>query len=110
MTILCCLSPTCGLTDPGTRVVRIRLPPGTGCDRLARSNCAWGSEASRAGLGRRDTARISRARREVSKPAIDSARMSDNGCSEVGHGASAIFSENVNCVQNFANTKLVEEI
>src|SRR5438876_11989464 len=26
MMILCCLSPTCGLTDPGTRVVRIRFP------------------------------------------------------------------------------------
>ena len=46
-----------------------------------------------------------RARRKI-KPASNRAHASVDGCSEVGQGSLAIFSENVNCAQNFVKTNL----
>src|SRR6266498_1675649 len=54
--------------------------------------------------------RGSSARGRVSKSALGSAHTSVDGRSEDRQVSSAMFSENVSCVQNFVNMKLVEEI
>src|SRR5436190_19911178 len=67
---------------------------------------AWGNEPTAAPIGGGGSgADHMRARRKI-KPASNRAHASVDGCSEVGQGSSAIFSENVNCAQNFVNTRL----
>ena len=73
------------------------------------AGAAWGNEPTLASIGGGSGVDHTRARREI-KPAYNRAHASVDGCSEDRQVSSAMFSENVNCVQNFVNTKLVEEI